>query len=280
MIYRLTLCIVASLVAGCKVEITVPAGGSVVTSSGLYACAAGETCSITIDHPYFSERFTAVPARGYIFSRWEDAPGAFCAGSHKPVCDDIDTGIFLDNADLLEWLNFDASYSLTPVFSQLASPGDTQAPVWQLSSEHVAVNYLVDGVSADEILDSLRGDNNPLQFSASSEGLCDVIAGTIEVAYITTIPQLFEYQQKPSDIQDSWSNFQGELIQHEVGHQQINRFYYGLLPELYSAVGAAPCDDLADAIKRVHKQWELQIIAAHVQYHVDVGSSASFRDHF
>jgi predicted secreted Zn-dependent protease len=299
----LLIVLASALLSACKLEITVPAGGSVVTSSGLYACAAGETCTLTIDHPYFFESFTAVPARGYIFSRWKKIPGAFCAGSHKSVCEDIDTRIFVENTDLLDWLNFDASYSLTPVFNQLASPGEKQAAVWQLSSSHVAVNYVIDGATAEQIFDSLKGENNPLHISvstgsksiglseasfasgftatgATSEGLCEVKAGTIEVTYTTTIPQLYDYQQKPIEIQDSWSRFQGDLVKHEAGHQQINRFYYGLLPGLYSAVGAVPCDELADAIKRVHKQWEEEIIAAQAQYHVDVGSSASFRDYF
>ncbi len=299
----LMVTLVTALLSACKLEITVPAGGSVVTGSGLYACAAGETCNITIDHPYFSDSFSAVPAQGYIFSRWKDAPGAFCAGSRVRVCADINTRIFLEHTDLLSWLLIDAGNTLSPVFNNTGSSIDSTEVVWQLSSSHVAVNYVIDGSSAEEIFDALKSDINPLHISANtgsksigfsetsfatgftaadetSEGMCEVEAGTIEVSYTTTVPQLYDYRQKPIVIQDSWSNFQGDLVKHEVGHQEINRFYYGLLPGLYTAVGAVPCDELADAIRLVHKRWEGDIIAAQEQYHADVGSSTSFWSYF
>lgn len=160
MIRSLLTALSALLLSGCNIEISVPAGGQVTGSSGLYACAAGEHCDLTVDHPYFEESFTATPARGYIFSHWQDQPGAFCRGQRSPVCALPPGSIFLQQPELAAWLSVEARYTLSPVF--LALSGATTESAWQLRSSHRVINYEVDGDSADDILAALRSEANPL----------------------------------------------------------------------------------------------------------------------
>ncbi len=77
---RVTAVILLSFLAGCKLQIIVPLGGQVITDSGTYSCAAGQTCEIDIVDLFFDETFTAVPDTGYIFVQWKKKAGrGFCA---------------------------------------------------------------------------------------------------------------------------------------------------------------------------------------------------------
>ena len=69
-------------------------GGAVVSSSGLFACDAGETCTIDINEHHFAETFTAVADAGYTFNRWETGTGAICSGSLNTQCDELDNDSF------------------------------------------------------------------------------------------------------------------------------------------------------------------------------------------
>ena len=280
-----------------------PAGGSVVSSTGLYACAAVETCELVVDHPYFKESFTAEPAEGYRFSHWQDTDRGFCRSSVAPVCDEIDTGLFLAHRQLIDWLAVDITYYLTPVFIAESSQAPANDPLWHINSNHHAIHYEVDGSTPEEILEALNGDANPQHISPASGSkpiatarprslwnysvksdasgeLCEVAAGIIDVTYTTTVPQLLNPADKPAELQSGWAAFQNDVFQHEAGHQKVNRFFHQQLPALFAAVGEVRCEELSTVINQVYKDWSLDIAAGHEAYHADVGSSTSFWNYF
>ncbi len=283
----------------CKLVITMPAGGTVESSSGLYACAAQESCTIVVDHPYFNETFTAKAAPGYFFSHWAEGNGAFCAGKSSSTCTPFDTGFFLDNPDEADWLQYDVSYTITPVFLELGAQ-PTVEQRWTISSEHQLNNYPVDGFSGAEITDSLLSESNPLDgasdgaigFTTSfisrsynttsdeSGSVCEISDGAVEVIYVTTLPQLVEPEDKPADLADAWRRFQADVTEHEAEHQRINRQYAAELRQRYDALGPIACNTVGDEVRNLFNEWRQEVVAAHAQYHVDVGTSTSFSAYF
>lgn len=296
-------CLAAVLLSGCNVEIDMPAGGAVSSSSGLYACAALETCQLVIDHPYFRETFTAVPTQGYLFSHWSEAPGSFCRGSSEPQCSELDTTLFQNNEQPLDWLSHDNQFYLTPVFVEAEQQAPLTEPVWHINSTHQVVNYEIDGDTPEEILQALNSDANPLHISASSGGkaigyskpafawnytvhsddneeFCEVASGDLSITYTTTIPQLLNAEDKAEELQSGWQAFQANVVEHEVGHQRINRSYNHELPDLFAAVGEVRCEDLSTAINAAYNNWAVDIIAAQDNYHLETGSGTSFWIYF
>ena len=53
---------------GCKIEITVPEGGRVNSSSGAYACSSDSACTIDVYDVYFDEYFISVPDAGHVLA--------------------------------------------------------------------------------------------------------------------------------------------------------------------------------------------------------------------
>ena len=75
----------ALVLAGCKIEITVPEGGRVVSQSGnIEACESGATCSVDVVDIFFDETFVAEPAEGMMFSGWEKIDRGLCGGNTDP----------------------------------------------------------------------------------------------------------------------------------------------------------------------------------------------------
>jgi len=109
------LAVIAALVSGCKIIVTVPFGGKVVTEDG-FVCLAGETCEIEVSDDSFNSTFTAMPAQGYTFVRWRPKAGAFC-GDAKVPCP-LSTAGFGDYPVLVDFLNSDSEVFLEPVFVQ------------------------------------------------------------------------------------------------------------------------------------------------------------------
>ena len=291
------------MLSGCNVEIDMPVGGAMSSSSGLYACAALETCQLIVDHPYFRETFTAVPAQGYTFSHWGEAHGSFCRGSSEPECSALDTTLLQNNEQSLEWLSHSTQFYLTPVFVEQQQQVPLAAPVWHISSTHQVVNYEIEGDTAEEILQALNSEANPLHISAVSGGkaigyskpvfawnytvhsdeeeeFCEVAAGALTITYTTTIPQLLDAEDKTEELQSDWLAFQANVVEHEVGHQRINRAYNQQLPDLFTAVGKVPCDELSTMINATYNRWAVDIIAAQDNYHVEAGSGTSFWNYF
>ena len=81
----------ALVLAGCKVEITVPEGGRVMTLSGnevfnssgemLSVCETGMTCSVDVVDIFFDETFTTEADEGMTFGGWEKLNRGLCGGS-------------------------------------------------------------------------------------------------------------------------------------------------------------------------------------------------------
>ena len=79
------------MLMGSKLVIRVPEGGEVISSSGLVACAAGETCTVDLQQGRFAETFTAVAADGYPFRGWTGGDAAVCGGTLVADCTELDS---------------------------------------------------------------------------------------------------------------------------------------------------------------------------------------------
>jgi CubicO group peptidase (beta-lactamase class C family) len=102
------------LLAGCKIQFSVPEGGSVRTESGSFECSSGQQCEIAIVDVFFDETFIAEPESGYEFLSWKKKARGFCGGKAKPCR--IFTTIFANFPELLPFLVSDEIYYLEPVF--------------------------------------------------------------------------------------------------------------------------------------------------------------------
>tara|TARA_R110001599_G_scaffold289553_1_gene492495 strand:- start:671 stop:1729 length:1059 start_codon:yes stop_codon:yes gene_type:complete len=145
----------ASVLTGCKIEISVPEGGAVVSSTGLYGCTAGEICTIDVDHTYFQEQFTAVPQAGYEFSGWEKTRGGFCGGTDS-LCN-LTTTNFAPHPDFMALLDTGTVFSMDPVFVKTGDTTPPSEPIWKVRSNHVTVNYLVVGDTVDQWMREMQG---------------------------------------------------------------------------------------------------------------------------
>ncbi len=74
------------ILSGCKLAIVVTSGGEVVSASGQHDCASRRVCEIEITTDDFTETFTAIPAPGYEFEKWQGGPGFNCPDSTDPNC--------------------------------------------------------------------------------------------------------------------------------------------------------------------------------------------------
>jgi hypothetical protein len=113
----LALSITAILLTGCKIEILVPHGGDVASTTNKYTCSEAKNCVIEIeaDTP-FDETFIATPKEGYAFSKWQKGGDFFCSGSIKNTCT-INLTATAYNPKLAPIFNgYDTKY-LMPVFS-------------------------------------------------------------------------------------------------------------------------------------------------------------------
>lgn len=105
---------VAVLLVGCKIEITVPQGGSVVTSSGAYTCFAGQTCLVSVYDIHFDETFSVTAEPGYQFAGWKKQDRGLCGGSSDPCR--LFTSSFEGQPNLMAVLESDEVFYLEPVF--------------------------------------------------------------------------------------------------------------------------------------------------------------------
>lgn len=103
------------MVSGCKIQVTVPEGGSVTTLSGDFECMAGETCTVDVRDLEFDETFVARPDKNKIFLHWKKRPRGFFGGSQNPKARLFTSG-FKDNAPLMSVLESDDVFFLEPVF--------------------------------------------------------------------------------------------------------------------------------------------------------------------
>lgn len=107
------LALLITAIAGCKIVVTIPFGGSVTTEDG-FQCQSGQTCAIDVTDETFDSTFTAVPAKGYTFTHWRRKAAGFCGGDTKPC--HLSTTNFGGNSALLDLLASDQEFFLEPVF--------------------------------------------------------------------------------------------------------------------------------------------------------------------
>jgi hypothetical protein len=105
--------------AGCKLQVIVPVGGTVITQSGTYTCFAGQTCEISVVDLFFDETFTAVPDSGFFFANWKKKAGGrgFCAtaSTGSSPCR-LYTSFFAGWPNLFSFLATNEVFFLEPVF--------------------------------------------------------------------------------------------------------------------------------------------------------------------
>ncbi len=116
----------ALALAGCKIEITVPEGGRVVTESGNIVCEAGETCTVDVVDIFFDELFIAEADEGMQFAGWQKRNRGFCGGSTDHC--HLYTSGFEGNEDLMPFLESDEEkFYLSPTWEE--APAQSGDPV-------------------------------------------------------------------------------------------------------------------------------------------------------
>jgi hypothetical protein len=104
-----------TLLPGCRIQISVPEGGRVVSQSGAYSCESGDTCIIDVVDVFFDETFEGIPAPGYTFANWRKGTRVFCGGRKKPC--HLFTTTF-PGTPLIDILESDQQFYLFPVFAK------------------------------------------------------------------------------------------------------------------------------------------------------------------
>jgi hypothetical protein len=117
--------LVIATLAGCKLVITVPTGGEVISQSGDKNCAQGKTCPFDIVDLFFIDIFTARPAPGYRFKHWKKKNRGLCGG--KAGFCELYTAPLRGNPLLEAILETDEKFYLEPVFEK-STAGD-EGPV-------------------------------------------------------------------------------------------------------------------------------------------------------
>jgi hypothetical protein len=113
--------------SACKISITVPEGGSVITESGSLNCSAGSTCMVDVVDLFFDETFIARPAEGYRFTQWRKQQRGLCGGNSTPCR--LFTSGFAGNDALLTFLGKDEVFFLDPVFTSSSGGSYGTAPL-------------------------------------------------------------------------------------------------------------------------------------------------------
>lgn len=148
------ICLLLLTLQACKIQITAPEGGSVISGSGTRDCASGRVCLVNISSFGFSDTFTAVPKPGYVFSGWATGNGHFCQGRTDP-CAIIPAPIAAlkssNNPDQLKFYQLirdmladsQAIFHLRPVFSSRASRSATLS--WSIPTTRANGSALAPG---------------------------------------------------------------------------------------------------------------------------------------
>jgi hypothetical protein len=117
------LCAMLGVLSGCKLAVIVVEGGE-VQSSVEPTCVAGNVCLREIIDTTYSETFTAVPASGWKFVKWQSGQDFQCSNTADAIC--VVSNIFGTGIPLVEAaVVTDDTYYLMPVFEQLTPITDT-----------------------------------------------------------------------------------------------------------------------------------------------------------
>ena len=104
----------AMALTGCKLEVRVPYGGSVMTADGSFSCNAGQTCVIEVVDLFFDQSFVAMAAQGYRFDGWKAREGYLCGGQ-EGYCE-LSTAGFEGHPELMAILESSETFRLEPQF--------------------------------------------------------------------------------------------------------------------------------------------------------------------
>lgn len=259
------------LLMGSKLIIHMPEGGSVVSSSGLFACDAGETCTIDIDEHNFAETFTAVPEAGYAFSQWENKAGAVCRGSYSPYCEELDNGPLSDIDNSTTAARRGSKLSLTPSFRSSGYTQGESGPRFTVNSHQSTRYYPVRGNTREEVWSQLTGAANPLAVDrdagikplghasfkyeydyqseyADGSSHCRVESANFEFRFETVLPRLATNGAVREELASRWSSLQNLITEHEAGHHAIYRQLVTRLPQALEEIGTTSCTELAQRV--------------------------------
>jgi predicted secreted Zn-dependent protease len=262
---------VSVLLMGSKLIIRVPEGGSVVSSSGLFACAGGEVCTLEVDPRHFSETFTAEAAAGHSFEGWGGSSASLCNGSSYPLCDALDSNPFSGAGEVVDRFRSGSALTLEPSFAAATADGEQRGKFTLVSMQSTRY-YRVPGRTQEEIWSQLTGAANPLALdpvvgakplghasfdysyqyeSEYAEGgaSCRVASGSLSFRFETLLPQLAEADSVKPELHSRWLSLQQAITEHEAGHQALYRELVTRLPRVMLDVGTAPCDELAERVR-------------------------------
>jgi len=121
LIRSLLIAFVTLIQFGCRIEISVPEGGTVETLSESHRCGGGEKCVVEVNDLFFDETFVAQPDEGYTFSHWIKQPRGLCGGLTTSC--HLFTSLFEGNEVLISFLSSTEVFFLEPVFT--TCPGGT-----------------------------------------------------------------------------------------------------------------------------------------------------------
>lgn len=132
------------LTTGCKLAVIASAGGYVESASGVRDCASGNLCEFQIDDLNFTDSFTAVPNRGYIFDRWRlSGLNLLCTDPTNPTCS-ITNANFAGNSEAEVALAAGIILYATPVFQFVGIDSDNDG-VKNFSDEDNDNDGILDG---------------------------------------------------------------------------------------------------------------------------------------
>ncbi|MDX2476543.1 MAG: hypothetical protein QNL05_04185 [Gammaproteobacteria bacterium] len=152
-VWLFTLFVVITL-AGCKLQITVPTGGSVTSSSGSNDCAEGKTCTIDVSDLFFDDTFTAKAKSGYEFVNWKKKQRSFCgAGAARFTPCRLFTSLWEGKPEFEKFLDQDDVFFLEPVFAPNGSGSGSGGGSGGLGSESAKICF-----NADEFTKGFRSD--------------------------------------------------------------------------------------------------------------------------
>lgn len=132
------LCFAA--LAGCKIEITTPADGKVVSES--HTCNPGLKCTIDVSNTRFDQTFRAIPrSDATVFTGWKKSDRHFCGGSRLPCR--LFTTTFAPNEALLALLEAsDEVFYLSPGFEKISDNFPSGATPLTLNAKTVVRGVL------------------------------------------------------------------------------------------------------------------------------------------
>jgi hypothetical protein len=106
--------LVLLLLAGCRIQLSVPTGGTVTNQAGQPACGSTVECTIEVDGYGFSDTYTANPDQGQLFAGWQKGHRRLCGGRLNPCA--LDASVAAGVPVLEALVESDEAFYLSPQF--------------------------------------------------------------------------------------------------------------------------------------------------------------------